>query len=552
MAFTPAPIVPDRADRLNFPTRMYNMFVWIVATISELSTLGNAYNFATSATSTTSNSLTTGAKTFTVPSGLGFQKSMSLRIGNTASPLNYANATVTDYVGTTLSVNFDGITGAGTAITTWTISLAATSVGASLFTNIFTGLQRWFAGANITAAATVDLAAATGNTVVITGITTTSAFTMTAGQWMFLVAPAGWKITHNTTTANIQGGVDYTCEAGDRLLITKDNNNIIQIQPFRQNGIANADREKLASITATQAVGALTLGTNPGPFDFRSTTLTNGVAVSRTLSVASSLVVPSGATLGIPTGTSGRLVKGLLDNAGTLEEFVVNLSGGVNLDETGLITTVAMSVGATSANVAYSTVARVGVAYRVTGFVDVVNTTGAYSNPTLLQGAGGEALKTINKIIITPTIASTSGTSIDFTGIPAWVKRITVMLTNVSTNGITSLMVQLGDSGGIEVTGYLGAESTAVGATAAQNSTGFNIKTGTVAASLFHGVVTLVLIEASTNTWAQSGNIATSNTTQVGLSGGSKSLSAALDRIRITTSNGTDLFDAGSIALLLE
>ena len=113
-------------------------------------------------------------------------------------------------------------------------------------------------------------------------------------------------------------------------------------------------------------------------------------------------------------------------------------------------------------------------------------------------------------------------------------------------------MVQLGDSGGIEATGYLGAESTAVGATAAQNSTGFNIKSGTAAASLFHGVVTLVLIEASTNTWAQSGNIATSNTTQVGLSGGSKSLSAALDRIRITTSNGTDLFDAGSIALLLE
>ena len=552
MAFTPAPIVPDRADRLNFPTRMYNMFVWIVATISELSTLGNAYNFATSATSTTSNSLTTGAKTFTVPSGLGFQKSMSLRIGNTASPLNYANATVTDYVGTTLSVNFDGITGAGTAITTWTISLAATSVGASLFTNIFTGLQRWFAGANITAAATVDLAAATGNTVVITGITTTSAFTMTAGQWMFLVAPAGWKITHNTTTANIQGGVDYTCEAGDRLLITKDNNNIIQIQPFRQNGIANADREKLASITATQAVGALTLGTNPGPFDFRSTTLTNGVAVSRTLSVASSLVVPSGATLGIPTGTSGRLVKGLLDNAGTLEEFVVNLSGGVNLDETGLITTVAMSVGATSANVAYSTVARVGVAYRVTGFVDVVNTTGAYSNPTLLQGAGGEALKTINKIIITPTIASTSGTSIDFTGIPAWVKRITVMLTNVSTNGITSLMVQLGDSGGIEVTGYLGAESTAVGATAAQNSTGFNIKTGIAAANIFTGVVTLVLLDFSTNTWAQSGNIATSNSTQVGVSAGSKALSAALDRIRITTANGTDLFDAGSISILVE
>ena len=222
MAFTPAPPTPDRADKLTFPARMYNWFVWFVATIAELSTLGNAYNYATSTTSTTSNNLTVGAKTFTVPAGLGFQKSMSLRVGNSASPLNSAAATVTDYVGTTLSVNFDSINGSGTAITTWTISLAAVSVGASLAANIFTGLQRWFAGANIASAATIDLTAAIGNTVDVTGTTPTTAITITAGQQMMLIAQAAWPLTHHATNLNLPGGVNYTCAAGDRILVIKD------------------------------------------------------------------------------------------------------------------------------------------------------------------------------------------------------------------------------------------------------------------------------------------------------------------------------------------
>jgi hypothetical protein len=150
------------------------------------------------------------------------------------------------------------------------------------------------------------------------------------------------------------------------------------------------------------------------------------------------------------------------------------------------------------------------------------------------------------------SVAATSGTAIDFTGIPSWVKRITVMLDGVSTNGTSSLQIQLGDSGGFETSSYLGAESTAVGATNSVHSAGFIIKTGVGASSVFHGVVALQLLNASTNAWAESGNIATSNTTQVGVSGGSKALSATLDRVRLTTVNGTDTFDAGTVNILYE
>jgi hypothetical protein len=147
---------------------------------------------------------------------------------------------------------------------------------------------------------------------------------------------------------------------------------------------------------------------------------------------------------------------------------------------------------------------------------------------------------------------SASSTSIDFGFIPSWVKRITVMFSGVSTSGTSNLQIQLGDSGGFETSSYLGAESTSVGATASVHSAGFIIKTGVAAASIFHGVVVLALLNASTNTWAESGNIATSNTTQVGVSAGSKALSATLDRVRITTVNGTDTFDAGTVNILYE
>jgi len=144
-------------------------------------------------------------------------------------------------------------------------------------------------------------------------------------------------------------------------------------------------------------------------------------------------------------------------------------------------------------------------------------------------------------------VASTSGTSIDFTGIPATAKRITVLLNSISTNGTSLFLIQIGDSGGIETTGYL------AGAAQRNNETsttdGFVINVTGVAASTFTGQNTIVSF--GSNIWSSSG-ILSRNDGFGNTSAGTKTTSGTLDRVRITTVNGTDTFDSGSINILYE
>lgn len=164
----------------------------------------------------------------------------------------------------------------------------------------------------------------------------------------------------------------------------------------------------------------------------------------------------------------------------------------------------------------------------------------------------GDNLSTVGVINSATAKASTSGTSIDFTGIPAGVKRITVMFTGVSTNGTSNYLVQIG-AGSVTTSGYLGASSitTATGVVTSNFTTGFGINQGGVGTSVvFHGSLSLFLVTG--NTWAASGVMAQSNSTYMMFSSGSIALSGTLDRVRITTVNGTDTFDAGSINILYE
>jgi len=147
--------------------------------------------------------------------------------------------------------------------------------------------------------------------------------------------------------------------------------------------------------------------------------------------------------------------------------------------------------------------------------------------------------------------ASTSGTSIDFTSIPSWVKRITVMFNEVSTSGTSAILIQIG-SGSVANTGYVSTSNSTnqSNSTAGASSTiGFVINSND-ATFLRSGAFSILLVDTS-NTYIASHTIKL-NTTQVAFGGGSKSLSGTLDRVRITTVNGTDTFDAGSINILYE
>jgi hypothetical protein len=79
---------------------------------------------------------------------------------------------------------------------------------------------------------------------------------------------------------------------------------------------------------------------------------------------------------------------------------------------------------------------------------------GTADQALVTDGAGALSFASRSRLVLTTSVNTTSGTSIDFTGIPSWVRRITVMLLAVSTNGTSGVQIQLGDSGGVETTGY--------------------------------------------------------------------------------------------------
>jgi hypothetical protein len=147
------------------------------------------------------------------------------------------------------------------------------------------------------------------------------------------------------------------------------------------------------------------------------------------------------------------------------------------------------------------------------------------------------------------SVASTSGTSIDFTSIPSWVKRITVMFNGVSTNGASNLLVQIG-SGSVTTTGYNSMSTYTVGGGGAQATSTAGIVLNDAAASAVR-VGSVVLTTLGSNVWVS--NHTLSDTAAGSFFGGSQiTLAGTLDRVRITTVNGTDTFDAGSINILYE
>jgi hypothetical protein len=187
------------------------------------------------------------------------------------------------------------------------------------------------------------------------------------------------------------------------------------------------------------------------------------------------------------------------------------------------------------------------------------------SNVTLnLPAADGTVVSTASTAVVTPAmltqpltsataVASTSGTAIDFTSIPSWAKRITVMLNGVSTNGSSNFLIQIGTSGGVETSGYLayfGFVQSTSNINASTSSTGFGVWHG--GGSDIH-YLPVVLHLVSGNTWIQShaGAFWNGASTHMQSGSGNKTLGGTLDRVRITA-NGIDTFDAGSINILYE
>lgn len=163
----------------------------------------------------------------------------------------------------------------------------------------------------------------------------------------------------------------------------------------------------------------------------------------------------------------------------------------------------------------------------------------------------GDATKQVGGTVVT----TTSGTTANTGSLPAGIKSIHIGIAGVSTNGTSGIELALGTSGGIKTSGYLGSvvkNITGV-ATSLHPSDAFNlVETVWAAAGVLQGVVTLVLVDAATNTWAVGGTLSRSDTAITFTLSGSVALSGAITQLQLQTTNGTDTFDAGKFNIVYE
>lgn len=203
----------------------------------------------------------------------------------------------------------------------------------------------------------------------------------------------------------------------------------------------NTERSKIQPITASVASSALTVTLSPTTLDFRSPTLNNGAVTTMTVP-SLSITVPNTATLGTINAVPARLViLAALIGSTTVELCITNLAGGLQLDETNLISPTVISTGADSNNVIYSASGS-GAVYRVVGFVDIQQATaGVWATaPSLVQGTGGQALASLSSLGYGQTWQDLTGSRVvgttyyNTTGRPI---NVSVLLQAVTTTNAT-------------------------------------------------------------------------------------------------------------------
>ena len=280
--------------------------------------------------------------------------------------------------------------------------------------------------------------------------------------------------------------------------------------------------------------------------DSASPTFTGTVTIP-TLSVTGTSTLTGVATL-----TSQPILSSLTASKPVFTDASKGLvsTGTLGADQggTGVANNAAMTVTG-SGNFAYTRTltGTTNVTLPTTGTLATLAGTETFTNKTLTSPVIGGTPTGVGVLTSGTAVASTSGTSIDFTSIPSWVKRITVMFNGVSVSGTSNIQIQIG-AGSVITTGYTGGTST--GTAVIDNSAGFIVARNPAAVNAYSAVINLITLGSFI--WAQSGNCISSGADACTVSAGNLTLSGALDRVRITTVNGTDTFDAGSINILYE
>ena len=503
-----------------------------------------------------------------LPSGDALKIVKGTEIDTEFNNIATAIATKLDSTSTTISgatidnSTIGATTPASGAFTTLSASGATTLSGATTIDNavrpVVDNIKLGYT-TTATAAGTTTLTVASTHQQFFTGTTTQ---TVVLPVTSTLVLGLGYAITNNSTgvltvqSSGLNNIVSIPSKATVKFVCVLTSGTTAASWSYAFEGSSNIPYTQLASISASVSSSALTVTLNPCTLDFRSSTLTSGAVLTRLVPTAISMTVSNGSTLGTASGSESRLAVVAIDNAGTVELAIVNSIAYGSFDESALISTTAEGGvgGADSGSVFYSTSARTSVAYKVVGYVSSTQTTaGSWASaPSNVSGNGTN--KVPQDLVLATAVATTSGTSIDITGIPSWVKRITILLKVVSTNGSSSPIIQIGSSGTPATTGYVSTTSVQGNGqtvTTANTSGFFLTPSGYfLATSTLTGSLNICLI--SSNTWVASGVFSVGGAINTTALGGFLVTAGTLNIVRLTTANGTDTFDAGSVNILYE
>jgi hypothetical protein len=397
----------------------------------------------------------------------------------------------------------------------------------------------------------------------------------------------GAKLNNITSLLNIYTGLiseqtamSATVSTADQLLIADTDNgdsgaaNRVTVQKLLNDALTNGtytNAQLSGNLNVTQLSTLGTISSTRGTIGILNSTTGTITGLNTTTGTIATLNSTTGtvATLNSTTGT----ITGLNSTNGTVQTLTASTAtitsgtyGGVINSSSGTYSGGINSTLGTIATLNSTTGTIVGL-NTTTGTIATLNsTTGTITNLsttlagdfTISQGTG-----TIGASKVTPSqlsqpltlateVASTSGTAIDFTSIPSWAKRITVILNQVKTSTTSPVIVQIG-SGSIASTAYVATGTTLTNAGSIQSSSstkGFPIESAVAAAATTRSgnmIITLI----GSNLWAYSFSGGSAHPAGL-VGGGAKSLSGILDRLRLTTDNGTDTFAGGSVNIMYE
>ena len=361
-----------------------------------------------------------------------------------------------------------------------------------------------------------------GNVTPATGTYTRTTITATAGQTSFT---ANYTVNYVQVYVNgiLLNNADYTATTGTTVVLA--------------SAAAVGDIVDVLAINIGTFTGGVTITGTP----------TNGQIATWTGSTSI-----QGTTI-LPTANGGTGASLSPTTAGN----TIFSTDGTNWSSTQkIVQGTSISTATTSFTGATSGASTTLTASSVTGTIQVgqvIAGTGLTAGTTITAlgtGTGGAGTYTISPISTGTVSGTITVVGVSFLNIPSWVKRITMIFSGLSLSGTSSLLVQLG-AGSNEITGYVSTGQTLTGGVggANQSSTAGMIIVDGAAVNVMTGH--MILTHIGSNVWVSSHSLKA--TTVACVSGaGDKTLSGTLDRVRLTTVNGTDTFDAGSVNILYE